>query len=101
MSKGRVHIRLSSGRDVLQLVQCLSSLEDSFTIENQSGAHRVNAKSILGVIYTALHFADGAMVAVVITELVPESQRSAHPAIMTLWTMLGFAVMMILDVALG
>ena len=59
MSKGRVHIRLSSRRDVLRRVHCLSSLEDSFTIENQSGAHRVNAKSILGVIYTALHFADG------------------------------------------
>ena len=49
----------------------------------------------------ALSFAAGAMVAVVIAELVPERQRSAPPAIMTLWTMLGFAVMMILDVALG
>ena len=48
-----------------------------------------------------LAFAAGAMVIVVIAELVPESQRSAHPAIMTLWTMLGFAVLMILDVALG
>lgn len=48
-----------------------------------------------------LSFAAGAMVVVVIAELVPESQRSAHPAFMTLATMLGFAVMMILDVALG
>ena len=49
----------------------------------------------------ALSFAAGAMVAVVIAELVPESQRSELPAVMTLWTMLGFSVMMILDVALG
>lgn len=49
----------------------------------------------------ALAFAAGAMVVVVIAELVPESQRSARPAWMTLATMLGFAVMMILDVALG
>ncbi len=49
----------------------------------------------------ALSFAAGAMVAVVIADLVPESQRSPRPAMMTLWTMLGFTVMMILDVALG
>jgi ZIP family zinc transporter len=41
------------------------------------------------------------MVSVVIAELVPESQRSLRPSLMTLATMLGFTVMMILDVALG
>lgn len=49
----------------------------------------------------ALSFAAGAMVVVVIAELVPESQRSTRPALMTIATMLGFAVMMVLDVALG
>ena len=49
----------------------------------------------------ALAFAAGAMVAVVIAELVPESQRSRSPGMMTLATLLGFAVMMVLDVALG
>ena len=49
----------------------------------------------------ALAFAAGAMVAVVIAELVPESQRSPSPSVMTLATLLGFAVMMVLDVALG
>ena len=49
----------------------------------------------------ALSFAAGAMVAVVIAELVPESQRSRHSAWMTLATMLGFALMMVLDVALS
>ena len=49
----------------------------------------------------ALSFAAGAMVSVVIAELVPESQRSLRPSLMTLATMLGFTVMMILDVALG
>ena len=49
----------------------------------------------------ALAFAAGAMVVVVIAELVPESQRSLRPAWMTLATMAGFTVMMILDVALG
>ena len=49
----------------------------------------------------ALAFAAGAMVAVVIAELVPESQRSSSPGMMTLATLLGFTVMMVLDVALG
>ena len=49
----------------------------------------------------ALAFAAGAMVVVVIAELVPESQRSLRPAWMTLATMAGFAIMMMLDVALG
>jgi len=41
------------------------------------------------------------MIAVVIAELIPESQRSLRPGWMTLAAMAGFAVMMILDVALG
>ncbi|MBQ7850904.1 MAG: ZIP family metal transporter [Clostridia bacterium] len=58
----------------------------------------VRVRSILPF---ALAFAAGAMVVVVIAELVPESRRSARPALMTLATLLGFTVMMILDVALG
>ena len=49
----------------------------------------------------ALAFAAGAMVYVVIEELVPEAQTSGNSDIATLGTMLGFAVMMTLDVALG
>ena len=48
-----------------------------------------------------LAYAAGAMVVVVIGELVPESQRSLRPGLMSLATMAGFAAMMILDVALG
>ena len=56
---------------------------------------------VQSVLPFALAFAAGAMVVVVIAELVPESQRSLHPAWMSFSTMAGFAVMMILDVALG
>jgi ZIP family zinc transporter len=48
----------------------------------------------------ALSFAAGAMIYVVVEELVPESQ-DGHSDIATLGAMLGFAVMMTLDVALG
>jgi ZIP family zinc transporter len=50
----------------------------------------------------ALCFAAGAMIFVVVEELIPESQR-VHKNIdlVTMATMVGFSVMMILDVALG
>lgn len=59
------------------------------------------AVHVRAVLPFSLAFAAGAMVAVVIDELVPESQRSTHPALMTLATLIGFTVMMVLDVALG
>ncbi len=49
----------------------------------------------------ALSFAAGAMVFVVVEEVIPESQRAGHGDLATLGLMLGFAVMMVLDVALG
>ena len=49
----------------------------------------------------ALAFAAGAMIYVVVEELIPESQLKKNTDIATLGAMLGFAVMMTLDVALG
>ncbi len=49
----------------------------------------------------ALSFAAGAMIFVVIEELIPESQLEKHADLATMGAMLGFAVMMVLDVALG
>ena len=49
----------------------------------------------------ALAFAAGAMIFVVVEELIPESQSNKNTDIATMGAMLGFAVMMLLDVALG
>lgn len=49
----------------------------------------------------ALAFAAGAMIFVVIEELIPESQVEGSTDLATAATMAGFAVMMVLDVALG
>ena len=49
----------------------------------------------------ALAFAAGAMIYVVVEELIPESQVEKNTHIATIGTMIGFAVMMTLDVALG
>lgn len=49
----------------------------------------------------ALAFAAGAMIYVVIEELIPRSQTNGHEDLATLGTIGGFTLMMILDVALG
>jgi len=49
----------------------------------------------------ALAFAAGAMIYVVVEELIPESERAGNVDLATIWLMIGFVVMMILDVSLG
>lgn len=48
-----------------------------------------------------LAFAAGAMIFVVAEDLIPDAQLSSHPHLGTWGVMIGFAVMMVLDVALG
>ncbi len=48
-----------------------------------------------------LAFAAGAMIYVVVEELIPEAQAGEHSDIGTIGVALGFALMMVLDVALG
>lgn len=48
-----------------------------------------------------LSFAAGAMIYVVVEELIPESQAGEHSNIGTIGVAIGFVIMMILDVALG
>ena len=49
----------------------------------------------------ALAFAAGAMIFVVVEELVPEAHRGGNGDIATMGVMLGFSVMMVLDVGMG
>jgi len=49
----------------------------------------------------ALAFAAGAMIYVVAEEVLPEANRGGNGHLATIGTMLGFAIMMVLDVALG
>lgn len=57
--------------------------------------------SMRGMLPYALAFAAGAMIYVVVEELIPESQRDESTDIATIGAMGGFAIMMLLDVALG
>ncbi len=57
--------------------------------------------SMTSILPYALAFAAGAMIFVVVEELIPASQSEGNIDVATLGTILGFAVMMTLDVALG
>lgn len=59
------------------------------------------AVTVREVLPFMLSFAAGAMVSVVVAELIPESQKNPRRNIMTLATLAGFTAMMILDVALS
>ena len=56
---------------------------------------------IISILPYFLSFAAGAMIFVVVEELVPEMAEGGHSNLGTIMFMLGFALMMVLDVALG
>ena len=57
--------------------------------------------AIVPILPYLLAFAAGAMMYVVVEELIPESQEGEHSNVGTIGVAIGFVIMMILDVALG
>jgi hypothetical protein len=51
MSYVRAEICIIKQSDILKLLSILSESEDKFTIENFDGSRKVNARSIMGVLY--------------------------------------------------
>ena len=91
-------LRLGAGED-------LSGGREKDSILSDAGEAVLGAVFVLRmqhILPYALCFAAGAMIFVVVEELIPESQRNEKNIDMvTMATMVGFAVMMSLDVALG
>ena len=59
------------------------------------------ANLVVPILPYFLSFAAGAMIYVVVEELIPESQAGEHSNIGTIGLAIGFTIMMILDIALG
>ena len=73
----------------------------SGVVEPVGGFITILAGIITPVLPYLLSFAAGAMMYVVIEELIPESQNGEHSNIGTIGAAVGFALMMVLDIALG
>lgn len=74
----------------------------SGTVEPLGGALvLLLATSIIGIMPYMLAFAAGAMLYVVVEELIPDYSRGKHSNIGTVGFAFGFALMMVLDVVLG
>ena len=58
-------------------------------------------KKLLITAFALLAFAAGAMLYVAVAELIPESLANESRGLMAFVTLMGFALMMVLDVALG
>ena len=56
---------------------------------------------VTGIMPWILSFAAGAMIYVVVEELIPEAHLGEHTHAGTVSVLIGFVVMMVLDVALG
>ena len=56
---------------------------------------------VLPILPYALAFAAGAMIFIVVEEVIPESQSGGNTDLATMGLILGFIVMMVLDVSLG
>ena len=61
----------------------------------------VAVMAMTAILPYALSFAAGAMIFVVVEELIPDSQTDGNTDVATLGLMVGFVLMMVLDVALG
>jgi ZIP family zinc transporter len=89
-------------REGLSRLRCFWYGQLSAVVEPVAGV--LGAFAVLAarpILPYALAFAAGAMIFVVVEELIPESQRGGNTDLATMGTLGGFTVMMILDVALG
>ena len=68
---------------------------------NRSGADDTCCSACNTVLPYLLSFAAGAMLYVVVEELIPQMSQGEHSNIGTIFFAVGFSVMMVLDVALG
>lgn len=97
-----------AGTSLLALLDDIATVLDDVAVMT-----KVAAKKTAGVLDAALvivaqpllpwalGFAAGAMIFVVVEEVIPESQNGPHNDLATMGTIVGFVVMMVMDVALG
>jgi ZIP family zinc transporter len=95
-------VALSIRREGVGRVRCLWWAQLSAVVEPFAGiAGATLVLAVMPILPYALAFAAGAMVYVITEELIPESQSGGHIDLATMGVIFGFALMMVLDVAIG
>ena len=95
-------VSLPLRREGYPIKKCLIFGQASGMVEPIAGVlGAILAIKMQSILPFLLAFAAGAMIYVAISELIPESQKNKHKNLMSLCTIIGFVIMMILDVALG
>jgi hypothetical protein len=54
----RAHIRLETRKDIFDFLSLMTSLQDFYYIENSTGEIRIEASSMLGVVYATADFGE-------------------------------------------
>ena len=89
-------------REGLSKLKCFMYGQASGMVEPIAGViGAVAVISMRPILPYALAFAAGAMIFVVVEELIPESQRAKNTDLATMGCIVGFGIMMALDVGLG
>lgn len=95
-------VALPLRREGMGRLRCFWYAQLSAVVEPVAGVlGAVLVMAVASVLPYALAFAAGAMIFVVVEELIPESQRHGNVDLATMGAVAGFALMMTLDVALG
>lgn len=97
-----VAVAMPLRREGLSRFKCFMYGQASAIVEPVAGVMgALFVRQVQPVLPYALSFAAGAMVYVVIEEVIPSAQEHGNTDLVTISVMVGFAVMMTLDVALG
>ena len=97
MGKGWLRISLAALATLASFIR--GTPTQAYLLQAVIGAAIV--MQVLPILPYALSFAAGAMIFIVVEEVIPESQRGGNTALATMGLIAGFIVMMVLDVALG
>ncbi len=58
LTDNKVHIRLDTLKDVTDFSRMMSHQPGSFAVENRTGSRRVDAKSVIGIMYAMMDFGE-------------------------------------------
>ena len=101
-SKEKINKKSSIKRSLMLIFSItLHNIPEGMAVGVAFGSLAYNLEGATLISSCLLALAAGAMIYVVVEEIIPESQTNEKKDLMALFTLIGFSLMMVLDVALG